>query len=272
MSINSEIEMQVMKKMVKKLYPHFDENRDYCIWFIFDMYEEQSVFLKNGSINFYDKNNDSLHFLPQRTFFCIRTPYPNKTISQIGLKKGTKRVYGVPIVIPDLNKLLRIESFTVEWEGMLLKPEALLMLFNNKYTLEYDLDYIKRNHWIVIKHQDYWNYDETTNILEWYDNERCFSNLRIISGFLSTDKVICFTKKKLERCCYVSKVLPKDEEDIIRIFSLNMLQMLDELYSDDFMDIIIKPIDVKFIERSKHIYLGKRDYGITYPEPSLGFD
>lgn len=112
-----EQDLARMRQMVRKLCPVFREDQDYCLWLVFDWSEKSryGITAQEAKVVLKDADEKELSLLPEKASLMVRKPYPDKSISQAGVKYGTKRIFGIPVVAPDLETLCRIRSVSVTW-------------------------------------------------------------------------------------------------------------------------------------------------------------
>ena len=104
-----------MTRMVQKLYPGFDDRKDFCLWMHFDSYEPDLCMCRQANIKALGNGGEELSLLPPKASLLIRHPYPNRNLSQIGVKYGTKRIFGVPLVVPDRISVKKVKEIHVDW-------------------------------------------------------------------------------------------------------------------------------------------------------------
>ena len=108
-------EIEIMSKMIRKLYPDFNPGKSFCLWLIFNLFQVTDLSVFNGKVSLYDENGSELQIMPEKSSQILRNPYPNKWLTQIGTKYATKRIYGIPIVVDTYYELSQIKDISVEW-------------------------------------------------------------------------------------------------------------------------------------------------------------
>lgn len=154
-----------MIHMVQKAYPEFDPERDFCLWLVFDLFDPAPATMLHGFFQISDREGNTLSLLPEKGTPMLRSPYPNKAITQIGMKAGRKRVYGVPVVVPDYDTLQSIHSLTLEW--ILLHPDDIqpsAAFCHSGYQFSWPEEPVNQMHWFTLTRKDTLKLDP-----DWYD-------------------------------------------------------------------------------------------------------
>jgi hypothetical protein len=97
-------------EMIQRHYVDYSE-KDWVLWIVCDLFHNYSVEDIIGLIEIKKKNGDLIE-IP----YILRTPYPNKRISQLSMKSGRKRLYGIPLVFKSFEKLCEIEEIKIKWD------------------------------------------------------------------------------------------------------------------------------------------------------------
>lgn len=166
--------------MIRKLYPDFYPEKQYCFWIIADIWDGSPWFHVDGSVTLYDKDD---HEIPLSEFGytdkmkpLIRTPYYNKGIRQVGVKYGRKRVFGLPLVVDDYTKLEAIQKVHIHWDVLFpmfwLKNHTCITTVDSVYHVSFDFADTLDNHFFTLEYQDkFWAEDESykDDAFHWYD-------------------------------------------------------------------------------------------------------
>lgn len=156
----------VYRRAVQKLYPDFDETKQYVLWIVADFWDDIRLYNIHGQVRLYDDQNQEID--TQLEFAVnagqvVRKPYYNKGIRQVGIRKGRERIFGVPIVTDDVTKFEKIKKITVQWD--ILMPifvdeqaptpyEVCLCSLNVVHNVTFDMTNVDTNHWFTLSHQD----------------------------------------------------------------------------------------------------------------------
>lgn len=156
------------RKMIQKVVPTFDETKDYCLWLVMDLFDRTLREEIIGTIVLLDKDGKELdleNYGLKKSKIIVRKPYPNKCINQIGVSKGRYKVFGVPLVCDDYEKLLQIKTVKVQWA--FITPVYLsrnngthsfldyeIVTLTTVHNISFDTEKVKENHWFTISIQD----------------------------------------------------------------------------------------------------------------------
>lgn len=142
-----------MTRMVQKLYPGFDDRKDFCLWLLFDSYEPDLYMCRQANIKALGNGGEELSLLPPRASLLIRHPYPNRNLSQIGVKYGTKRIFGVPLVVTARNSVKKITEIHVDWfscYGWMGENGYRGKAIHSEYQLDWGLAAEGSGHWFTL--------------------------------------------------------------------------------------------------------------------------
>lgn len=274
------------RKMVQKLVPDFDDKKQYVLWLVCDLCSPYQSYSKEGSIKLYDVNDNEIDmslFGLQHTKFLTRKPYYNKHICQIGVQKGSSRVYGIPLVFTDYHDILKIRTIKIHWD--IIQPIFLhetaadpfdyrIKTMDIVYHVDFDVTDIDTKHWFTLSYQTYM-FDEKAEYADktakYYDTALCVSNYHIVDddGKLDTWLDLCEISAADNR---VGK-LSKHEEDIVTT--------LDSLSFDSLIQ-SARNAETGWIQKSdewdadryyyeKSVILQACPYADIVPESGFGF-
>ena len=154
---NYDRELASMRKMVRKMYPKFHEDRDYCLWLVFDRFEKVPLYLTahEAVVKIKDHEGKEIRYLLGKASLWIRKPYPNKAISQVGVKNGAKRIFGIPIVTHDLETLRKIQTVSITWFCLYpthihSKRPPRIKVIHSDFILNWDKASESAEHWFTI--------------------------------------------------------------------------------------------------------------------------
>lgn len=183
------------RKMIRKLYPDFDEKKHYVLWIISDFFDNHDIAGIEGSVKIFDEHNnqifENLTVGNKDAKVLVRTPYYNKYIRQVGLKTGSKCLFGIPLVFDNYEDLIKVRKVHVHWNVafnvvMYRNPSVpfgiRLACVDSFYNIDYDLTGIQENHWFTINHQDNcWDYHKEYSKAadEYYDAAMLVTHLQV---------------------------------------------------------------------------------------------
>lgn len=185
--------------MVRKVYPDFNPDVQYCFWIVPDFWDDKLLWVVDGHVSVLDKDNHFVDLgLPSKVKQVTRTPYCNKGIRQIGVQNGRCRCFGIPLVFDSLEDLQKIKCVKIHWD--IVKPMFLsaddskpldvrLTTLDVVYYLDFDVTNVQDGHWFTLSYQDKF-FDSAEEfrqeIHERYDEAMCACNFYVEKG-LSDD-------------------------------------------------------------------------------------
>lgn len=99
-------------EMIKRAYPDYDQDNDWVLWIVPDLFHNREFMKLVGEIEVKKKDGSVLE-IPH----VVRTPYYNKKLHQISLVPGDKRkrIFGVPLVFHSFEELEEISEVYIKW-------------------------------------------------------------------------------------------------------------------------------------------------------------
>lgn len=117
-----------MLRMLRKLYPHYDENTQYVLWLSLDLFNKYTTHRIDARLQLKMETGEFLDVLDYLSSVgsdvgiangskkvLVRHPYPNNRLCQIGMKCGNKVIFGVPIVFDSLDELNKVKGARIMW-------------------------------------------------------------------------------------------------------------------------------------------------------------
>lgn len=204
-----------------------------------------------------DKNRNGLWYLPEKASLLVRKPYPNRAISQIGVKNGAKRIFGIPIVANCLEALQQIRTISITWFGLYpahpgSRRPARVKVNHSDFTLNWDQASEQTGYWFTLaRKEESRNYDFTH-----MEVGNRYEDGRIVPG-TTTDPLLArlawITPRELEP--ELNRVI----ETYRQIPAWNHLVSLDD------------PVELTFCFNRMEWVMEPCPYADLIPEPSFGF-
>lgn len=263
---NPEKLTRKMIHMVQKAYPEFDPERDFCLWLVFDLFDPAPTAMLHGFFQISDREGNTLSLLPEKGAPMLRSPYPNKAITQIGMKAGRKRVYGVPVVVPDYDTLQSIRSLTLEW--ILLHPDDIqpsAAFCHSGYQFSWPEEPVDQMHWFTLARKDTLKLDP-----DWYDIGYEGSRFRYEDGTVTvTDGTYTSFGLAKEEISRMTRQLCEDLQEPSSVYT-EMLDRLRAQKPEEFS--YLEPIHFTCRFQQKELAMEACPYADLLPEPCFGFE
>lgn len=250
--------------MVKKIYPDFNPDTQYCFWIVADFFDDKLLFNVEGHVSLFDENNKLIDYnLLFKAKPITRKPYYNKYIRQIGLKNGRSKCFGIPLVFNTLNELQKIKQVKIHWDitkpiymldnienysveamsSFLKTLEVRLLTLDVVYCIDFNFDKANKNHWFTLSHKD-----------KFYDEAICVADIHVNKNMDG------------DYCANDCLIQTYTRENLKCVFSEKQLKTIEELLMQN-IDCLVAM--AKHYEKS--IQLSADPYPDIIPESGFGF-
>lgn len=97
-------------EMIRRKYLNYTKNK-WVLWIVSDFYMKYNFEKITASIQVKKKDNSVIDISK-----IVRTPYYNKSIYQISMTAGSKRLFGIPLVFDYFEELSKINQVSIKWD------------------------------------------------------------------------------------------------------------------------------------------------------------